>query len=91
MSLTLCRQFRTQVLIFLENLIDQFPNESDFLIARIFIKDKLPVVDVIERFGSNVVPYKSQIMKKDEKFFMKNNNIEQKAKFKRKRRLRHKN
>ena len=79
MSIQLYRQFRDQILNFLDNLIEQFPKEADFVIAKIFIKDKIPVLEVVERFGNNVMKYRDQIMKNDEKFFMVNETLEQKA------------
>ena len=55
---------------FLDELVDQFPSEGDFIIIRIFLKDKIPVQDIMNNFITNVLPHKEKIQKKDEKFFV---------------------
>jgi len=66
------RDFRDQLVIFLDELIDQFPLEGDFVIIRIFIKDQLPMFDVIGRFIRDLLPLKEQVTKRDTGFFIKN-------------------
>jgi hypothetical protein len=66
------RDFRDQLVIFLDELIDQFPLEGDFVIIRIFIKDQLPIFDVIGRFIRDLLPLKEQVTKRDASFFIKN-------------------
>ena len=49
-------QFRDQMIRFLDELIEQFPSESQFIIIRIFFKDKIPVEDIIGNFIKQVLP-----------------------------------
>lgn len=71
-KLQMMKEFRTQLVAFLDELIEQFPAEGDFVIIRIFIKDQIPMADVIGRFIRDLLPLKSQIKERDEKFFLQN-------------------
>jgi hypothetical protein len=66
------KEFRDQLVIFLDELIEQFPQEGDFVIIRIFIKDQLSIYDVIGRFIRDLLPLKEQVSKRDAKFFIQN-------------------
>jgi len=66
------KEFRDQLVIFLDELIEQFPMEGDFVIIRIFIKDQLPIYDVIGRFIRDLLPLKDQVSKRNADFFIKN-------------------
>ena len=69
------KHFRDQLTTFLDELIEQFPEESDFVVIRIFIKDQLSISDVIGRFIRDVLPLKQKIIDKDESFFIDNDFI----------------
>lgn len=62
--------FRTQLLNFLDELINQFPEESDFIIIRIFMKDQVPVYDVLGRFIRDLLPLKKYVDDRNELFFL---------------------
>jgi hypothetical protein len=66
------QEFRNQLVDFLDELIEQFPRESQFVIMRIFIKDQVPALDVLGRFIRDVLPFKNQIQKRDHDFLIKN-------------------
>ena len=68
-------QFRDQMIRFLDELIEQFPSESQFIIIRIFFKDKIPVEDIIGNFIKQVLPHKEFIKTRNEKFFLQGTNI----------------
>lgn len=65
-------EFRNQLVTFLDELIEQFPQEGDFVIIRIFIKDQIPVCDVIGRFIRDLLPLREQVKAKNEDFFLQN-------------------
>lgn len=71
-KLKLMYEFRNQLILFLDELIEQFPDESDLIIIRIFMKDQIPVYDVIGRYIRDLLPLKEQIIKKDARFFLDN-------------------
>jgi hypothetical protein len=57
---------------FLDELINQFPNESDFIIIRVFMKDQVPVYDVMGRFIRDLLPHKKQVEERNERYFLEN-------------------
>jgi hypothetical protein len=68
----LMQEFRTQLVSFLDELIEQFPKEGDFVLIRIFIKDQLPIPDVLGRYIRDLLPFQHQVKQRDESFFLKN-------------------
>lgn len=61
------------LLSFLDELIATFPTESDFVIFRIFVNDKLPIVDIMEYITQNLVPLKDMVKSRNEAFFLNYN------------------
>lgn len=64
------KEFRNHLVQFLDELIEQFPNEPNFVIMRIFIKDQVPVEAVMGRFIRDILPYRKQAQDRDCKFFI---------------------
>jgi len=62
--------FKEQMVKFLDELIIQFPEEAAFIFIRIFVKDKIPVQDVLGRFMRDCLPYKKFIQEKNDLFFL---------------------
>jgi hypothetical protein len=71
-SLKLLTDFRTNLVAFLDELIEQFPNEGDLVVFRIFICDQIPIVDVMNMFVSRVLPLKEMVTQRNTKFFLEN-------------------
>ena len=71
-KLKLLNEFRTQLVSFLDELIDQFPMEGDFVLIRMFIKDQIPVTDILGRFNRDLLPLKKEVKDRNEKFFLDN-------------------
>mgnify|MGYP001231264153 CR=1 FL=1 len=69
------RLFQTQMIAFLDELIAQFPMEADLIIIRVFFKDQIPVVDVMNHVIQYVVPHKEKISTKDESFFLEDEKL----------------
>ena len=67
--------FKTQVLKFIDELIDQFPKEDQFIVIRVFVKDQIPLTDVLGRFIQEVLPLHSIIENRDTDFFLNNDAI----------------
>lgn len=68
-------QFKNGLITFLDELINQFPNEGDLVMLRIFLKDQVPIADVMNIFIHKLLPLKGMIQKKDEDFFLNHCNI----------------
>lgn len=64
--------FKNQFIIFLDELIAQFPQEPDLVILRIFMKDQVPIHDVMCHVIKEILPHKEKINRKDESFFLEN-------------------
>lgn len=73
MSLDILCEFKKQLVSFFDELIVQFPSESDLILVRIFLNDKIPMQDVIKYFMREILPLKPMIVNRDEKFFINNN------------------
>lgn len=65
--------FKTNLVSFLDELIEQFPEEGDLIVIRIFLNDQVPIVDVMENFVKKLLPLKEIVKRRDESFFVNNN------------------
>ena len=72
-ELDLLIQLRTQLVAFFDELIESFPDQPDFVIFRIFVKDQIPVVDIMNYIATKLYPLKKMIDARDENFFLNNN------------------
>ena len=57
---------------FLDELIDMFPKEGDFVALRIMIKDQIPVTSIVSHFRNSMLPERENIRNRDVSFFDKN-------------------
>lgn len=69
-STQILQQFQKTVVNFFDELIGQCPNEPQFIIFRILVKDQLPAVELMNYFISKIYPEKTQIKSRDEKFIL---------------------
>ena len=74
-ELQLLQTFKNQIINFLDELIQQFPNQAEFVIIRVFVKDQIPLADVLGRFIKECLDFHDQIKRKDEKFFLESDII----------------
>ena len=70
-KIRILNEFRTQLIHFLDEIIEQFPLETDFVLIRLFLKD-LPATDIIGRFIRDLLPLKNEVDKRNESFFLEN-------------------
>lgn len=68
-------QFKNCLISFLDELISQFPSEADLVIFRIFLKDRVPIVDVMNYFVLKLSPFKDMVKSRDEDFFLNKCNL----------------
>jgi hypothetical protein len=78
MSETLILQeFKNNLITFFDELIDQFPTEADLVIIRIFLKDQIPIEEVINIFINTINKdgqrFKKMIKDRNENFFLESN------------------
>ena len=67
--------FKDQFITFLDELIAQFPKEPDLVIVRIFMKDQVPIEDVMCHVIKEILPFENKIEEKDEGFFLENKRL----------------
>ena len=63
-------KFKNNMLKFIDELIELCPDKGEFFMVKVFVRDNAPLQEIIERFVEIVLPYTSQIKKKDENFFL---------------------
>ena len=63
---------KTKLLNFMDELISVLPDEKDFIVMRFFIKDQVPILDVMEYIIDNLVPLESYVTNRDDRFFLEN-------------------
>lgn len=69
-ELEILQQFKKMLISFLDELIDQFPKEADLVIFRIFLKDRVPIVNIMNYFVLKILPFKEMVDERNEDFFM---------------------
>ena len=79
-------EFKTGLISFFDELIDQFPQEGDLVIFRIFLKDQILIEDAVNIFN-NAMNKDNGCLKKmckdrNEVFFLENNIFESVSKIK---------
>lgn len=74
-NLTVLTQFKKTLISFLDELISQFPNEPDFVIVRIIVKDQIDINDVMKIMKVKLESCKDMITKRDEEFFLQNDSL----------------
>lgn len=74
-KIEILRTFKNELITFFDELIQQFPEEGDFVIVRIFMKDRIPVEEIMNYFIHKLLPLKPAVKKRDEVFFLENNDL----------------
>ena len=69
-EIEILKQFKNALISFLDELIGQFPSEGDLVIFRIFLKDRVPIVNIINYFVMRILPLKKMVDERDEDFFL---------------------
>jgi hypothetical protein len=48
------QEFKNNLISFFDELIDLFPSEPDLVIVRIFLKDQIPIDEVLNIFNNTI-------------------------------------
>jgi hypothetical protein len=62
-------KFKNVLMNFIDELVQQFPNDSDIVMCRIFIKDQIPTQTIMDKFIKYFTPQEELIKNKDPLFF----------------------
>ena len=63
-------QFKKSWIDFLDELIEQFPDEGDLVVYRIFLKDQIHIKDVMTYFVHKILPLEKEVKERNENFFL---------------------
>jgi hypothetical protein len=66
-------KFKGNLVRFMDEIIEQLPDEPDLVVARIFIKDQLSADKLMQYFVESILPLRSLVIARDERFFIENN------------------
>jgi len=72
-ELELLIQLKKQLVDFLDELIESFPEEPDFVIFRIFVKDQIPIEDVMKYICAQLLPLRNEVKERNDNFFLNHN------------------
>jgi|LakMenEpi03Aug12_release.lakeMendotaPanAssembly.Ray.scaffolds.fasta_scaffold496866_2 hypothetical protein len=80
METQVLHEFKNGLICFFDELIDQFPEEGDLVIVRIFLKDQILIEDVMNMFVYHLTKddhkMKTMIKSRNETYFLDNNFFE---------------
>jgi hypothetical protein len=69
----LLTKLQTNLVEFFDELCSVYPTESDFIMARVFIKDQIPIQETMNYIITSLLPLHEHVRKRNDKFFLENN------------------
>lgn len=63
-------KFKNILVLFIDELIEQFPYDSDLILCRIYIKDQIPIENIMKLFVQYFYPQKQLVEERNELFFL---------------------
>lgn len=63
---------KKELIFFMDELIEMYPGETDFLVIRFFMDNQVPVLDMMNYIIDKILPLEHYIVKRDSKFFLEN-------------------
>jgi len=67
--------FKTNMVDFIDELIEQFEDEGDLIVMRFFFAEQIPIENMMTHFITYIYPFKEMIHAKNEQFFLERDNI----------------
>lgn len=74
-ELQILTKFKKALILFFDQLIDCLPDEGNLVIIRIFLKDRIPIMDVMNIFVNRLLPLKSIVQTRNDSFFLENDEL----------------
>ncbi len=68
----LLKELKQNVIDFLNELIEQFPEETDLIWGRIWVETQVSALKLMTNFIQKILPYRDRIDKEDDAFFLDN-------------------
>ena len=64
-KLRILQKFKESLIEFLDELIEQFPTQTELVVIRVMVKDQIPTTQVVDELIEHVLPFKDKIRNKD--------------------------
>ena len=75
-STVLLTHFKNNLVKFVDELVEQFPEEEDLIMAHVLVKsDQMPISNIFKNFKGFLLPRTEVIKNRDEVFFLDENDI----------------
>lgn len=72
-EIELLSQLKENLVMFLDELIQSFPEEADFVVFRIFVENNIPTIDIMNYITLQLCPLTEMVKKREEQFFLNHN------------------
>lgn len=72
-EIELLAKLKKHLVSFLDELIELFPQEKDFVIFRIFVNDQVPITDIMNYITIKLCPLQDMVKSRDENFILNHN------------------
>ena len=69
-KIDLLRIFKENLLLFLNELIIQLPNESELLTLKVMFSQSIPIEDALQIFSMRILPHADMVTNRNDKFFL---------------------
>lgn len=69
MSEQILKQFKTTLISFLDELISQFPHDSELILLRIMVKDQMPIKKLMDHFLLKLIDGRQNIKDRNDDIF----------------------
>ncbi len=69
----IANKFKNNLVKFIDELIEMFPEETQFVTFRLMVKDQIPIGMIMDHFVNNVHPVKDSVKKRDDRIFTDSN------------------
>jgi hypothetical protein len=63
-------EFKKHLINFFDELIDQFPDEGDLVVIRLFLSNQIEIKEVMNIFITNINLFRNMIKERNEVFFL---------------------
>ena len=60
-SIKASQLLQEKLVCFFDELIEMFPNDSNFVIGRIMVKDRIPITEIVKQMTTYLLPEKDNI------------------------------
>lgn len=68
-------RFKTSIIQLIDDLMCIFPREGDLVMLRVMFENQIPITVIADGFVIHVLRHRETIAKRNERFFLEDNNI----------------